>query len=73
MLRLTIALTRNHPFGDGNKRTPCVALETFLALNGLALAVTEAEAVVLMLALAGGELSDDLFIAWVRENARTFD
>jgi len=30
-----IAISRNHPFVDGNKRTAFAALATFLALNGM--------------------------------------
>ena len=42
-----IAIARNHPFVDGNKRTAYVALETFLALNGGRFPVSDAEAVVM--------------------------
>ena len=64
-----IALARNHPFVDGNKRTAYVALELCLRLNGLRLPVSDAEAAVVMLQLAAGEVSDDEFTAWVRQNA----
>jgi len=63
-----IAIARNHPFVDGNKRTAYVALELFIRLNGGRFPVSDAEAVVTMLALAAGELTDDEFIAWVRGN-----
>jgi death on curing protein len=62
------SLSQNHPFIDGNKRTAFVALELFLRLNGCQFAVGDAEAVVMMLAMAAGELPDDEFIAWVRLN-----
>ena len=64
-----IAIARNHPFIDGNKRTAYVALETFLALNGCDFPVSDAEAVVATLAMAAGEMSDADFIAWVRANS----
>ncbi len=64
-----IAIARNPPFIDGNKRTAYLALEVFLALNGLKLLATDAEAVVAMLAMASGELTDDEFILWVREHS----
>ena len=64
-----LAIARNHPFIDGNKRTSYVALETFLTLNGLDFAVSDAEAVVHMLAMASGELTDAEFTLWVREHA----
>ena len=65
-----IAIARKHPFVDGNKRTAYVALETFLILNGVPFPVSDAEAVVAMLAMAAGELSDDEFTAWVHLHAR---
>jgi len=63
-----LAIGQNHPFVDGNKRTAYVALEVFLRLNGCRFTVGDAEAVVMMLAMAAGELPDDEFIAWVRLN-----
>jgi death-on-curing protein len=63
-----LAIARNHPFIDGNKRTALVALELFLALNGKALAASDADAVLAVLAMAAGSLSDDDFIAWVRRH-----
>jgi death-on-curing protein len=63
-----LAIAQNHPFVDGNKRTAFVALEVFLRLNGCQFTVGDAEAVVVMLAMAAGELPDDEFIAWVRLN-----
>ena len=61
-----IAIARNHPFVDGNKRTAFVALEVFLQLNGCTFTASDADAVVMMLAMAAGELPDPEFIAWVR-------
>ena len=61
-----IGIVRNHPFIDGNKRTGYVALELFLRLNGCAFPATDADCVITMLRLAGGDISDDDFIAWVR-------
>jgi death on curing protein len=65
-----LGLARNRPFVDGNKRTAFVALELFLNLNGRRFAADDAEAVVMMLAMAAGELSDAEFIAWVRERSK---
>ncbi len=61
-----LAIARNHPFVDGNKRTAFVALETFLMLNGLELTVGDAEATVTMLEMAAGTVGDAMFIEWVR-------
>lgn len=59
-------MARNHPFVDGNKRTAAVVSETFLAINGLVLATSDAEVVVAFLALAGGELTEDELADWFR-------
>jgi death on curing protein len=63
-----LGIARNHPFIDGNKRTAFVALELFLRLNGCFFTVADAEAVVMMLAMASGELPDGEFIVWLRLN-----
>jgi death-on-curing protein len=60
-------IARNHPFVDGNKRTALVVCETFLGCNGYRLNVTDAELVVLFLALAAGDLSEDELAGWLRE------
>jgi len=65
---LGYGLARNHPFVDGNKRTAYVAVETFLALNGLDLIAGDAECVVVMLDLAAGALPEEGFAAWLRDN-----
>jgi death-on-curing protein len=61
-----LGIAQNHPFVDGNKRTAFVVLETFLRLNGCIFTAGDAEAVVMMLDMAAGELPDDEFTAWVR-------
>lgn len=61
-----LAIARNHPFIDGNKRTAFVALELFLRLNRCLFTASDAEAVVMTLAMAAGELDDIEFTAWVR-------
>ena len=65
-----IAIARNHPFIDGNKRAGFMAMVLFLALNGSPLEAPEAEAVVAMLDMAAGQLTDAEFTAWVSEHAR---
>ncbi len=67
---LGFGLARNHPFVDGNKRTAYVAVETFLVLNGLDLVAGDAECVVVMLDLAAGELPEEEFANWLRDNTR---
>jgi death on curing protein len=63
-----IGLIKNHPFVDGNKRTAYVALELFLRLNGLRFPVSDADAVIMTLRLAAGDIPEDEFIAWVRSS-----
>ena len=60
-----LGIAQNHTFIDGNKRIAFVALELFLRLNGCVFTVGDAEAVVMTLAMAAGELPDDEFTAWV--------
>ncbi len=66
-----IAIARNHPFIDGNKRTAYVAMVLFLALNGMAFVPDYGDAVITMLTMAAGEMPDDAFVDWVRANAVT--
>jgi death-on-curing protein len=65
-----IAIARNHPFIDGNKRAGFMAMVVFLSLNGQPLEAPEAEAIIAMLDMASGELGEDGFTAWVREHSR---
>jgi len=62
-------IARNHPFIDGNKRTAFVCAELFLVLNGVGLLADDAACVSTMLALAGGEMPETEFAAWLRSNA----
>jgi len=63
-------LAKNHPFYDGNKRTAAIACETFLILNGWTFLIGEEEKYPVYLALAAGELSEEDFTIWLRENTR---
>jgi death on curing protein len=61
-------LARNHPFVDGNKRIAFLAMVTFLGLNDVEFAVSEADAVAVMLAVAAGEVSEESLTRWIRDN-----
>jgi death-on-curing protein len=61
-------IARNHPFIDGNKRVALLAMVTFLGLNGVALAVSNAEIAAAILALAAGEVDEDGLTRWIRDN-----
>ena len=58
-------IARNHPFVDGNKRTALLSIYTFLGLNGFVLTAAEPEAVVMILELAAGNLSETELAAWI--------
>lgn len=59
-------IARNHPFVDGNKRAAFLSVGLFLAMNGYRLVTTQADATVVMLALAAGELDEAEFAGWLR-------
>lgn len=61
-------VARNHPFGDGNKRTAWVLARLFLRLNGLAIMFTPKEAIDTVLALAAGDLLEDDLAGWFRDH-----
>ena len=60
------ALTSNHPFIDGNKRTAFAAAGIFLELNGYRLTASEPDAVLAVLALSRGEMKSEEFCNWLR-------
>ncbi len=64
-------LAKNHPFLDGNKRTAFVVYRLFLKWNGVELHAEKVDRYVTMLALAAGELSEEDFTTWLRENTAT--
>ncbi len=59
------ALSRNHPFIDGNKRTAFVVMELFLELNGYSLQAGDAECIATMESLAAGDLTEAQLTAWL--------
>jgi len=63
-------IVRNHPFLDGNKRTAFLAAYIFLGRNGIALVAEEVDATHAVMGLAGGDLSEAQFSAWLRANSR---
>ena len=60
------ALTSNHPFVDGNKRTAFAAAGIFLELNGYLLTASELDAVLAVLALSRGDMNAEEFCNWLR-------
>jgi len=64
---LAAGSVRNHPFFDGNKRTGFLAAYTLLFVSGLEPVAPEAEAVVMTLDLASGQMPEQGFAAWLRD------
>lgn len=65
-----VALAKNHPFADGNKRTAFIACAAFLLLNGMRLTADQVEATRVMLAVAAGEVDIEALAEWVRTHSR---
>ncbi|MCB1560649.1 MAG: type II toxin-antitoxin system death-on-curing family toxin [Xanthomonadales bacterium] len=65
---LAYGIARNHPFGDGNKRTAHVCYRVFLALNGVELNASAEDKYVAMLSLAEGSISETEFANWLRQH-----
>ena len=65
-----VGLAKNHPFVDGNKRAALLATGLFLLLNGKKLTASQAEATLAILGVAGNEISELEFAAWVRRNSK---
>jgi death on curing protein len=63
-----VALAKNHPFIDGNKRTAFVAMELFLVLNGQELVTDDAACVVTMLGVAAGTITEPELADWLRRH-----
>ena len=67
-----VGLAKNHAFVDGNKRAAFLAVGLFLALNGYRLSATQADATLIMLSVASGNLSEADFANWIRKNLRPY-
>jgi len=63
-------IVKNHPFVDGNKRTGFAVTVLFLELNGHVFRASEADAVVQVLALAAGALSEARCATWLQASCR---
>ena len=61
-------IARNHPFVDGNKRTALLSIITFLGLNDVEFAASEAEAVVIIRDLAAGTVDEEALARWIAAN-----
>jgi death on curing protein len=59
-------LAKNHPFADGNKRAAFMAVGLFLGVNGWELNAEPVDAIRAVMALAGSEIGEGEFAAWLR-------
>lgn len=64
------AVSSNHPFRDGNKRTAFLAIYVFLGLNEWIFDADEEEVVRTMVALAAGSLDEDGLAEWIRGHSQ---
>jgi death-on-curing protein len=64
----TVAIMRNHPFVDGNKRTAFVVGVLFLEINGHRFGASEEDATQAVLGLANGTIDEASFVRWLRAN-----
>jgi death-on-curing protein len=64
-------IAKNHPFIDGNKRVAGIAAESFLAMNGFELTVSDESFVATFLRLAAGEIGEIDLADWLRTNSLT--
>jgi death-on-curing protein len=63
-----VAISSNHPFIDGNKRTAFLAMGLFLETNSLRLTANPVDATMTTLKVAAGEMDIDGLVAWLRIN-----
>jgi death-on-curing protein len=64
---------KNHCFKDGNKRISLSAMDVFLQMNGYELTAQEAETVIVIQALAAGDMSEEDLAHWIEANAAPLD
>lgn len=57
-----------HPFVDGNKRAAFAALGVFLGKNGWGLVADQTDASNTILAVAAGELSEEMLVHWISKH-----
>ncbi|WP_025034137.1 type II toxin-antitoxin system death-on-curing family toxin [Bradyrhizobium sp. DOA9] len=63
-----VGLAKNYAFVDGNKRIAFLAMMILLHKNGVAFSPDPAEATIIILSLAAGEVSEESLTRWIRDN-----
>ena len=64
-----VAIVKNHPYIDGNKRVALMVMYVFLEINGYRLGAPEVEAADVTLRLAAGELDERGLSGWLKANS----
>jgi death-on-curing protein len=67
-----VAIVRNHPFLDGNKRVALAVMYVFLEMNGYRLEAPEVEAVDALLAIVAGDWDEKKLSRWLKKNSASF-
>lgn len=62
-------IARNHPFVDGNKRSALTIAGIFLEINGFSLMAEEPDTVVIIEAVAAGNIAEIDLAAWFRDSS----
>lgn len=65
-----VAMAKNHPFVDGNKRAALLCLGQFLEDNGMRLIAEPLDVAAVILKVAAGELDIGALAAWVHAHSR---
>jgi len=65
-----LALAKNHPFIDGNKRVAFLAVGLFLAINGFRLSANQVDATRTMLGVAAGDVDEAALALWIRAHMK---
>jgi death-on-curing protein len=64
------SLAQNHPFFDGNKRTPFAVMYTFLVINGCQLTAGAEETYAFIAGMyEGNNFRYDCLVLWLRQNS----
>jgi death-on-curing protein len=63
-----VALAKNHPFVDGNKRAAFLAVGLFLAMNGYRFKASQMDATLTVQDVAAGAMGEAAFAQWIRDH-----
>ncbi len=63
------AISSNHPFVDGNKRTAMITSFVFLEYNGVSITASQEEACLTFIALAAGKITESKLAIWFKQHS----